>query len=59
MGATIRYSEAFKQQVLCELEEGKLESIEQARRVYGIRGGGTMNTTSELVVSKCPPKWGV
>jgi transposase-like protein len=42
MGATIRYSEAFKQQVLRELEEGKLESIEQARRVYGIRGGGTI-----------------
>jgi len=42
MGEVIRYSEAFKQQVLRELEEGKLQSIEQARRVYGIRGGGTI-----------------
>ncbi len=43
MGEVVRYSEAFKQQVLRELEEGKLESIEQARRVYGIRGGGTIS----------------
>jgi len=42
-GEVVRYSEAFKQQVLRELEEGKLESIEQARRVYRIRGGGTIS----------------
>ncbi len=42
MEETIRYSEAFKQQVLRELEEGRLESPEQARRVYGIRGNGTV-----------------
>ena len=42
MEVTIRYSEAFKQQVLRELEEGKLESHEQARRVYGIGGKTTI-----------------
>ena len=42
MEATVRYSEAFKQQILRELEEGKLESHEQARRVYGIRGSSTI-----------------
>ena len=42
MDVTIRYSEAFKQQVLRELEEGKLKSQEQARRVYGIRGSSTV-----------------
>ncbi len=42
MDVTIRYSEAFKQQVLRELEEGKLESPGHARRVYGIRGSSTI-----------------
>ena len=36
----IRYSEAFKRQVVQGIEGGKHESIEHARRVYGI--GGTM-----------------
>ncbi len=43
MEVTVRYSEAFKLQVLRELEEGKLESHEQARRVYGIGGNATIS----------------
>ena len=39
---TIRYSEAFKRQVVEELERGKHSSIEKARRVYGIRGSTTV-----------------
>lgn len=38
MRATIRYSEAFKLQVLRELEEGKFASRSAAARVYGISG---------------------
>ena len=38
----IRYSEAFKLQVLRELEEGKFPSKEAVRRAYGIHGGGTL-----------------
>lgn len=38
----IRYSEAFKLQVLRELEEGKFASHEEARRAYGIGGGSTL-----------------
>jgi transposase-like protein len=38
----IRYSEAFKEQVLRELEEGKFKSVQVAARAYGIRGGGTI-----------------
>ena len=37
---TIRYSEAFRRQVVDELERGKHSSIEKARRVYGIHGLG-------------------
>ena len=40
-----RYSEAFKMQLVQELESGKFDSIEHARRAYGI--GGTMTI----------PKW--
>jgi len=39
---SIRYSEAFKRQVVGELERGKHSSIEKARRVYGIRGSMTV-----------------
>lgn len=39
---SIRYSEAFKRQVVDELERGKHSSIEKARRVYGIRGSMTV-----------------
>ena len=38
----IRYSEAFKLQVISELESGKLSSIFEAQRRYGIRGGQTV-----------------
>ncbi len=34
----IRYSEAFKLKVVTELENGKLDSMEHARRKYGIKG---------------------
>lgn len=39
---SVSYSEAFKLQVISELESGKLDSIEAARRVYGIGGGATI-----------------
>lgn len=38
----VRYSEAFKQQVLREFEEGKFSSVQAAVRAYGIRGGSTI-----------------
>jgi len=38
MQSLVRYSEAFKQQVLRELEEGKFASTQEAARAYGIRG---------------------
>jgi len=43
MGRTyLRYSEAFKRQVVAEIERGKLGSISEANRVYGIRGAATV-----------------
>lgn len=42
MGTWIRYSEAFKLQVVDELERGKHGSIEAARRAYGIGGAATI-----------------
>jgi len=42
MKTRMKYSEAFKLQVLRELEEGKFASKEAARRTYGIRGDGTL-----------------
>jgi transposase-like protein len=42
MRAAIRYSEAFKLQVLRELEEGRFETKEAAKRAYGIGGQGTI-----------------
>lgn len=38
----IRYSEAFKLQVLREIEEGRFETRAAAYRAYGIRGQGTI-----------------
>ena len=38
----IRYSEAFKRQVISDLESGKLRSLGHVRRVYGIRGSLTV-----------------
>jgi len=40
---TVRYSEAFKRQVVGELERGKHTSIEGARRAYGISGTMTVS----------------
>lgn len=39
---TIRYSEAFKLQVLRELESGRFQTQAAAYRAYGIRGQGTI-----------------
>lgn len=44
MGRTIvTYSEAFKRQVVEELERGKFTSICEAKRAYGIKGSITIN----------------
>ena len=42
MQGTIRYSEAFKLQVLRAIEEGKYPGPWAAARAYGIRGSGTV-----------------
>lgn len=47
MRATIRYSEAFKLQVLRELEEGKFPSMTAAARAYGISGLGMVKYWAE------------
>ena len=39
----VRYSEAFKRQVIAELECGKFTSILEASNTYGIRGGSTVS----------------
>lgn len=39
---TIRYSEAFKQQVISELQSGKFECPWAAARAYQIKGAGTV-----------------
>ena len=41
-GQSVRYSEAFKRQVVEELARGKHASMEAARRAYGIPGMGTI-----------------
>lgn len=38
----IRYSEAFKRQVVQDLEDGTLRSCSQARQRYGIKGSMTV-----------------
>ena len=40
---SVSYSEAFKIQVISELESGKLPSLEAARRAYGIGGSATIH----------------
>jgi transposase-like protein len=40
----IRYSDAFKLQVVSELESGKFKCIFEARKRYGIRGASTIET---------------
>lgn len=42
MRETIRYSEAFKRQVVEELERGKHKSFMAVQRAYGIRGAETV-----------------
>jgi transposase len=39
----VRYSEAFKQQVISELESGKYSGAVAAARAYGIAGTNTIN----------------
>ncbi len=41
-GTMVRYSEAFKLQVVSELESGKLGSIAEANRRYGVSGQETV-----------------
>ena len=40
---TVRYSEAFKRQVIEELENGRFSSPFEVSRIYGIRGGSTVS----------------
>ena len=40
----VKYSEAFKMQVISELESGKWRSKLEARVGYGIKGGSTINS---------------
>ena len=40
--ATIRYSQAFKKQVVEEIARGKFKSADQARKAYGIVGPDTV-----------------
>lgn len=42
MSTGIRYSEAFKRQVVEEIERGRHATIEAARRAYGIKGTVTV-----------------
>lgn len=42
MKANIRYSEAFKLQVVREIEQGRFESVWAARHAYGVRGAETV-----------------
>jgi transposase-like protein len=42
MDDVIRYSEAFKLQIVRELEQGKLPSVNAAQEAYGIRGSSTV-----------------
>lgn len=42
MARMMRYSEAFKLKVVSELERGEVESVQTARRRYGIGGSSTV-----------------
>ena len=48
MSKVVRYSEAFKLQVVSELEEGRYASPFEASQAYGIRGSGTVRRWLEL-----------
>ena len=41
--SVVRYSEAFKRQVVDELERGKFASICEVNKAYGIRGNETVS----------------
>ena len=41
---TVRYSEAFKLQVINEIERGVFRSLDEARERYGIGGGSTIHS---------------
>ena len=43
MKPVVRYSEAFKLQVVRELEQGRFGSVGEARRAYGVRGAETVS----------------
>jgi transposase-like protein len=43
MKSVVRYSEAFKLQVVRELEQGRFGSIAEVRRAYGVRGSATVD----------------
>jgi transposase-like protein len=40
---TYRYSEAFKQQVIMEIESGRFASTNEASEAYGIKGNTTVS----------------
>lgn len=42
-GTLLRYSQAFKQKVVMEIEGGKL-TISEAQKLYDIKGAGTIQT---------------
>jgi transposase-like protein len=53
----VRYSRAFKQQVVVELEAGRFRSLAEAREHYGIGGMGTIrNWLARLGKTELMPK---
>ena len=48
MKSSIRYSEAFKIQVVRDLESGKFQSICHVNRAYGIKGSQTVKKWQHL-----------
>jgi len=44
VGTVIRYSEAFKRQVIDQIAAGKFSSPHRAQKAYGIRGSGTVES---------------
>ncbi len=46
-----RYSVSFKMQVISELETGRFESIEAARRHYDISGNSTIKRSLRRMVA--------
>jgi transposase len=47
MSNQARYSEAFKLQVVKELDDGKFKTLEEARTTYGVRGSATVRNWME------------